>query len=246
MGLFTASPTIELEGPREAFIGQVYEGTLVVTTAEDIPCQAIDVRLLGRRGWSVSHGKTTISNRENSPDLTFGLWRGGGTLARGQHRFPLSLLVPPDVAPSHDLGPADADLSLLAVIDIPWKIDPRARFFLNATLPPPAAIERTPIAVQSRASAAKSPRVEFALASSTLMPGEAIQGTVAFFNLDDDDPVPVRISAIASLQLHGRGKREREVVAWTSEASAQLTTERLLSLDEQTLAIGLPRIFERV
>lgn len=219
MGLFTAAPDIELEGTREAFIGRPYDAVLVVTTEEDIPCQGIDVRLLGRRGWSVSQGKSSISNRETSPDERFVLWRGGGRLARGVHRFPVRLQIPTDVLPSHALGPASADLSLIVVVDIPWKIDPRARFFLHATLPPPASAPRSPIAVQSRDVGARAPRVELALPSSVLMPGEPIEATVAFFNLDDDEPVPVRLSAIATLDLHGRGRRDREVVAWTSEAT---------------------------
>jgi hypothetical protein len=104
MGLFTTAPDIELEGTREAFIGRPYEAVLVVTTAEDIPCSGIDLRLLGRRGWSVSQGKSSVSNRETSPDATFMLWRGGGTLARGTHRFPVRLQIPGDVVPSHALG----------------------------------------------------------------------------------------------------------------------------------------------
>jgi hypothetical protein len=219
MGLFTTAPDIELEGTREAFIGRPYEAVLVVTTAEDIPCSGIDLRLLGRRGWSVSQGKSSVSNRETSPDATFMLWRGGGTLARGTHRFPVRLQIPGDVVPSHALGPASADLSLIVVVDIPWKIDPRARFFLHATLPPPTAAPRTPIAVQSRDVGARAPRVELALPSSVLLPGEPIEATVAFFNLDDDEPVPVRLSAIATVDLHGRGRRDREVVAWTSDAA---------------------------
>ncbi len=223
MGLFTTPPRVTLEGPGDAIIGGRYQATVVVETDEDIPVEYVDVQLRGVAGWTVSQGKTSVSNWLTLPDDLIRVFTADGApnLPRGQHRFPVSFGVPGTLAPTHRHRPAASSLTLTVRVAIPWKIDPRTRFELVARLPPPAAVRRDPIAVRSAAAgvASKVPRIELSAASATVVAGEVIAVSCALYNVDDREPIKVKVALIRHLSLHGRGDRQREEDVWTNVAT---------------------------
>lgn len=223
MGLFTTPPRVTLDGPGDAIIGGRYQATVVVETTEDIPVEYIDVLLRGIAGWRVSQGKTSVSNWLLSPDHKVRVYTPAGApnLPRGEHRFPIDLGIPTDLAPSHAHSPAASTLTLTVRVAIPWKLDPRTNFVLRARPAPPASVRRDPIAVRSTATdaAAKVPRIELSAASATVVAGESIAVSCALFNIDDREPVPVKVVLTRHLGLYGRGDRQREHEVWRNVAT---------------------------
>lgn len=209
-----AKPTVRIERPAALTVGEEHAIGVEVTTDRPTRVDWIDARLEGQQGWAIGGGKSRVAVDTAFPSLTVRLMEAG-ELPTGVSRFTTNVRLRPGTAPSHDLDPAYARLRLDVDIALPWKFDFNARFELPVRLPPPAHVERTPVIVRSPARAAPgAPRLELSLASSRVIAGEVVVGSLAVFHVDDRKPRVVELAFVPVLRLHGRGRvRERRAAA---------------------------------
>ncbi len=208
-----ARPTVAIVLREPPIVGRTCTVEFQVTVDKLTPVEFIDARLEGQQGWRIGGGKSAVSHHAALPRLEVRLMEAGELPAATTSTFVLRFDLPAGAAPSHDLAPAFARLRLDLHISIPWRLDGRYTFMLPARLPPPARVERTPAIARSApvTSAADGPRLELSLASSALVVGEVVVGSVALFHTDDRKPREVELMFMPVLTLAGRG-RERERV----------------------------------
>jgi hypothetical protein len=191
---------------RPLFVDEPVQATIIVTTDRAIRIDFIDVKVRGRQGWLISTGESSSGIRRDVPSLALRLV-GEGELSLGEHRFPVSFELPPPTAPTHELRPAYSRLLVDVHVSIPWWPDGRYSFTAPVRVKPPEHLERTPVLTrQPFAPKGNEPRIELSLASSTLVAGEMLAGSVAVFHLSDDKPRVVTLSFDALLALHGYGR----------------------------------------
>ena len=131
-----------------------------------------------------------------------------GTTTRLAARFTL----PPGTPPSHDMAPAYARMRFRVHISIPWRIDVRRRYDFAVRLPPPPVVERVPLAFRSTpvTAAPGTPRIEVGLASTRLIAGETLVGSLAVFHLGDRSEREVELTLVPTLTLkRGRARTRR-------------------------------------
>lgn len=169
----------------------------------------IEARLEGRQGWEAGSGRSRISREERYPTIKTML-AGACTLPVGVTEYEWAVLVPHDVPPSHEMDPAWARLMLRIRISLPWRIAGRHRFPLGVRLAPPSVVERKPALATSARTGDQQRRLELSLASTHLIGGEVLVGSVTAYRFEDDEPLPVTLSFQPVVSLLGRGRvRER-------------------------------------
>lgn len=203
-----AKPRVRILARRPVVVGEPCELTVEVTAEDEARVDFIDVRLEGRQGWAIGGGKNRVSAEASFPELAMRVM-GAGTLAAGSTTaFDVRFTAPPGTAPSHEVSPAHARFQVRVHVSLPWRIDARYAFEVPVRLAAPRQVPRTPIIVRSSDS---GPRVEVGLASSTLVAGEVVSGSVALFDLDERRHVDVAF--VPLLRLYGRARpRRREGV----------------------------------
>lgn len=208
-----AKPDVQIGAPTRLVIGRPTEIEIVVTAPTRTRVDYIEARIEGRQGWTVGSGKHRVSARDRYPLLITRLLDGPAELAAGEvRRFTMPFTLPGGTAPTHDLDPAHSRLWLRVHISIPWRIDGRYHYAFEVRVPPPAEIERAPVAIRStgRDAAPDKPRIEVSLAASRVVVGERVAGSVAVFHLDDRKPREVELALVPVFALLGRGRpRER-------------------------------------
>jgi hypothetical protein len=208
--LRVAKPAIALSAPTMLYAGQQHHVEIELTPQEAIRVDYVEARVIGKQGWETGSGKSRVSHAVVYPRLET-RFMDRGVLPAGPTRFAMEFALPRDTAPSHQIDPAHAQLELHVRIAIPWWFDIKYRYFLPVHLPPPPQVIRTPVALRSthEQAAIDKPRIEVALASTRLIVGEVLRGSVAVFHLADDEPREVDLELVPELSLFGRGKRER-------------------------------------
>jgi hypothetical protein len=202
-----ARPKLALFAPPVLFAGHEHVIEFEVTPDQPISVDYVEMRLVGTQGWELGSGKSKVSEELDYPWLDVRLMERG-VLPAQPSRFSLRFTLPRDTAPTHEIDPAYARLVLQIRLGVPWWFDVKYRYVLPVRLPPPATVQRTPAAVTSLTAGAPAdkPRIELALASTRLIAGEQVTGSVAVFHLDDDKPRDVTMSLFPKLTLlkHGR------------------------------------------
>ncbi len=201
--------------------GRMARITVEVTAKKTTQTDGIHARLFGEQGWTVGGGNQTVSSKVKWPDVIDFELSGPTSLAAGVTTpFIIDVMLPPGMAPSHDIDPAFARTELRIHVSIPWRLDGRYRFLLPVSVAPPARVERTPYAVRSNqsSSAADKPRIELSLASTRLIAGETLVGTCAVYHMDDSKEREVELSLVPMLKLNSRMRdRERRGYPMTSK-----------------------------
>jgi hypothetical protein len=187
--------------------------TIEVTTDDEAKVEFIDVHVEGRQGWSIGSGKARVTVSHELPTWSARLMDEGSLAPRTSTPFDVRFPLPRGTAPTHEIAPAHASLRVRVHVSLPWRIDVRSTFELPVRLPPPAHVDRTPVVVRSGGPrpAPDAQRMEVSLASSRLVAGEVLIGSVALYNLDARRRIDVELVPI--LRLYGRGQpRERRGV----------------------------------
>lgn len=207
--MLPSAPDVTIHGPTAVFAGREVQIGVEVTAKESTKVDYIEVRVLGKEGWTIGSGKHQISQRLTFPDLIARVMEAG-TLPVGTSRFDARFALPINVPPSHALTPAFARLQLKVHVSIPWWLDGRSWFELPVRLAPGGPVVRTPIASRTEVTGdTDAPRLELSLASSRLIAGETLVGSCAVFHLDDRKPREVKLTLTPLLSLH-KGSRTRE------------------------------------
>jgi hypothetical protein len=206
--MFPKAPNVEVYAPTSLVVGQDVGVEIVVTAEEPVKVEYIDAHITGHQGWRVGSGKNAVTMRHEYPTLTARL-RGEGQLATGTSRYQTHFRLPADMPPSHAMAPAWAYLELFVRVAIPWWPDGKYKFTLPVRSSAPPSIAREPYAIRSTPSATE-PRLEVSLASTQLIAGESVVGSVAVFHVDDRKPRELELSLVPSFKLYrGRSIRER-------------------------------------
>ncbi len=201
-------PKVEILAPAACFAGQPTTVELRVIAEQETTIDFIDARIVGLQGWKIGSGKNQIRHEQKYPDLVVRL-AGQLVLPVGTSRFTTTFTLPADMPPTHRLTPAWSQLELKIHVSVPWWPDTRERFALTARMPQPGPVPRTPAIVRSRATG-EQPRLEVSLASSRLIAGETVVGSIAAFHVDDRKPFEVRMAVVPAFSLLGRRRiRER-------------------------------------
>lgn len=216
-----SKPEVQVLTAKTLYGGRKARITVEITASKATKTDGIYARLFGVQGWSVGGGKNTVSSRVRWPEAIEFALSGPTLLAAGVTTpFIIEVDLPAGMPPSHEMDPAYARTELRIHISIPWRIDGRHRFLLPVSVPPPAKVERTPFAVRSNqsSSAADKPRIELSLASTRLVAGETLVGTVAVYHMDDSKEREVELSLVPMFKLNSRmSDRERRGYPLTSK-----------------------------
>lgn len=198
-------PRVQVTVPAPLVIGGDAVVDLEIEVDAPLRVNEVVAHLWVRQGWSLSEGSSSVGFDR---DRELRRWRlcGEGALAPGRPlvsriAFPLSV----ELAPSHRFPFARAALRLTVELDLPWALDRRHDFALEARAPVPSPVPRTPVIVHSadRREGADAPRIELSLASSTIIAGEVLVGSIALYHLDDRRAVD--LTFVPHLRLFGAG-----------------------------------------
>lgn len=208
MGLFKSAPKIEVLAPGAWFAGTRARFQISLVCEDELAIEDVKLRVIGREGWRVSSGKSTISNLADTVLASVQLM-GAGVLHAGTTELVAECTLPEGAPPSHALAPAWVKCELRVDVGIPWWPDGHATFEVPVRRPPPANHARIPLATRSSAASAPAgtPRIELSLASTRLVIGEVMVGSCAVFHLADDKPREIHLSFVPHLALFGRGIR---------------------------------------
>jgi hypothetical protein len=208
-----SKPTVRLTAGGPIVVGRASTVTIEVVASEATRVEYIALRIEGQQGWSIGHGKSRVRVDANLPEREVRLMDAGELASGSVTAFDVDLRLPRGTAPTHDVSPAHAALRLRVHVSLPWRIDVRSKFEAQVRLAPPERVERSPVVLSSagRRTGAREPRLEVSLASSHLVAGEMVVGSVALFNLDNR--AWVDLALVPVLRLYGRGKpRDRRGV----------------------------------
>lgn len=209
MGL-PKQPDVVVRTPTAVYVGERTVIEVVIEAVKEIKVEFIDVTIRGVQGWSRGSGESEYGESATFPSLGKRI-KDSGVLTVGEHPFSVAFTLPPGTAPSHRIQPASADLFVDIHVSIPWWPDGKYSFKLPTRLPPAATAQRTPVHVRVPFEVAGSePRIEVALASTTLVAGETMVGSIAVFHLSDDKPRELDVSFEPQLTLR-YGRRNYEI-----------------------------------
>ncbi|MEO8702004.1 MAG: hypothetical protein ABI867_18305 [Kofleriaceae bacterium] len=197
-------PTVSVTVPGVFVVGQVHPIEVWITTDVETKVEGITGTLVGTQGWSLKRGKGYVGRSRTFLSFETAL-AGAGTLAVGSTRYATTLMLPADSPPSHRHEPAWVSYELKIQIALPWQVDVRHRIPLRASVAAVAKVSRTPITLRSQAASAAidAPRIELSLASTGLVVGESVTGSVAVFHLSDGKPRTVALQVRPRLRLKG-------------------------------------------
>jgi hypothetical protein len=184
---------------------------------------SVEAFVLGVQSWRVSEGSLSPANEMAGPRATVHLL-GATTLPAGTTRVPLPMRLPA-MPPTHEIAPASSRLLVTVTVTMPWLAErtwptTRQTFALPVRAPAPATVIRTPVAARSVTARATDPRIEMALATTTLVAGELAVGSVAVYHVDDRRAREVTFAVQAVLKLHGRFQHRSVIVHRFSAALA--------------------------
>jgi hypothetical protein len=184
-----ARPDVTLYAPEPLFVGKPFTVHVDIKTAKETKVDFIDARLRGEQGWRISAGKTTITERRRYPDLGARLMGQGVLPAETTTRLSAQFTLPEGTPPTHELPPAWGRMMLKIHIAIPWRLDGHHQYAFAVRVPA-GHIDRTPLAAgnTTRDAPPGNPRIEVALASTRVIAGETLVGSLAVFHLDDRKP----------------------------------------------------------
>ncbi len=199
-------PDVLLRAPTAVFIGERAVAEILVDVEKPTKIDFIDVDIVGSHGWSTYNGQTSSGYRVKFPRLHSRV-ADARELTAGRHAFQVAFTLPKGSAPTHDLSPTASTLAMNVHVSIPWWPDGRYTFPLRSRLPPDPTALRTPLVTRVPYEAeGDEPRLELALASSTVVAGEVVQGSVAMFHVDDRKDREVDVSFEPYLMLRGAGR----------------------------------------
>lgn len=185
---------ISLSGIAELMRGSHEEIELVVTPPTPLETTGIEVRVRAVDGWKhageLAHHATHLDRVRQVI--------GPALLHPESHRFPIRLALPAMMAPTHGMAPASSALEVLVRVGVPrfWRLDHRRRFSLAVREPPPAVLDRSPIAARHGA-------LELAIAARELVAGETLVGSCAAFAGDDSRARDITLALVPQLRLVG-------------------------------------------
>jgi hypothetical protein len=204
-------PDVIVRTPTAVYIGERTVIEVVVEASKETKVDFIDVKMRGVQGWERGSGEQSYGQTATFPTLAKRV-ADEGVLTVGTHSYSVAFTLPTGTAPSHTIRPATAKLYVDVHVSIPWWPDGKYSFILPAHLPPAATAQRTPVHVRVPFEVkGDEPRIEVALASTTLVAGETMVGSCAVFHLPDDKPRELDVSFEPSLTLR-TGRRQYEMV----------------------------------
>lgn len=213
-------PKVVVRTPPALFVGEQAVLEVIVETAVELSVDFVLVKIYGMQGWSRGDADGAFGQGSSYPNLEKQV-AGKRTLPPGSHSFPVRCTLPAGTAPTHDVRPAVARLFVDVHVSIPWWPDGRYRFKVPVRLPPAPQVQRTPVSVRVPYEVAgDEPRIEIALASSTLVAGETMLGSVAVYHLPDDQPREIDVSFEPQVLLRSA---VRNHVAWGDGYRTTLT-----------------------
>jgi hypothetical protein len=230
-------PDVIVRTPTAVYIGERAVIEVVVEATKETKVDFIDVKIRGVQGWLRGAAESSYGQTATFPTLGKRL-ADEGVLTVGTHSFSVSFTLPPGTAPSHRIRPANANLYVDVYVSIPWWPDGKYSFTLPTRLPPAATAQRTPVHVRVPFDVAgDEPRIEVALASTTLVAGETMVGSIAVFHLPDDKPRELDVSFEPFLTLR-TGRRYYEM--WGDGYRTTLTLPAGTAGTAVPIRVGLP------
>src|SRR5436853_7326357 len=202
-------PEIALTWPDEIYAGEEVELEVGITVHGDTSIGGIVVSIECAEGWAITSGSNRggpNSRREwPAPPLRIA---EGGVLIRGTSIFPFRFTMPRDLPPTHQIDAAYSSVEVWVRVERPWWFDARERFAVPVRLPQrTVVVTPSPATAAGRSgSAADSPRIELAVASSRMLVGDTLVGSCAVFHVPDDRPREIEVSLAAAVPLYSEGK----------------------------------------
>jgi hypothetical protein len=230
-------PDVIVRTPTAVYVGERTMIEVVVEAAKETKVEFIDVKIRGVQGWERGSGDSSYGQTATFPTLAKRV-ADEGVLTVGTHTYSVAFTLPPGTAPSHRIRPATANLYVDIHVSIPWWPDGKYSFTLPAHLPPAATAQRTPVHVRVPFEVAgDEPRLEVALASTTLVAGETMVGSCAVFHLPDDKPRELDVSFEPSLTLRAGGRHHE---MWGEGYRTTLTLPAGTAGTAVPIRVGLP------
>ncbi len=200
MGLFPAAPRVEIRALGECFAGESTTLEILITAKEDLTIGHVDLRVFGEQGW-----RLTTSHQISYPSITQRL-RGLGILPKGTTTFLHTFVLPDDMPPTHFVGVAWAELKVRVDISIPLWPDPTYGCSIPVRRLAVEPVVRTPVTMHGDAEE-NEPRIDIGLASSQLIAGETVFGSITVFNMHDRESRDIKVRLVPTLKLGRAGHR---------------------------------------
>lgn len=233
---FRDRPGVQVLAPLVVTAGERAAISVALTCAADLRVEHVDVEVDGYEAWSVQQQGWRqghrYANSAHVPHLLAQI-HGPGVLPAGVTTLPMLFDLPPETAPSHDSGYARAQL-VLRVHTYSGPHHAVDEHLLYVRRRPPPYLARTPAAYRSEVAQPDHPRIELALASTTLAVGETITGTCALFHFEDGVRHFLDIALRSTLAMWGDGTHEQ---AWArSTVFVEVSPDQL----GESIAFELP------
>jgi hypothetical protein len=198
-----ANPEIELRLPKSIYIGEPFVVEIELAVKQPFKLQHLMVRVTGGQRWRLGNDReaeTTFPKYERVVRIEDRFEKASDLsckVERGAHQFPVELELPPGTAPSHEISPTASRIFLEVLLGLSWRTERSERFTLMVRVPPPRFPRRTPVVARAPGEVGPhSQRIELALASSTVVPGEIIEGSCALFHMAADKLHDVKLSFV--------------------------------------------------
>jgi hypothetical protein len=195
---------------------------------EAIPrAENVFVTLTATASASYGSGKHRVTRFAEALRLPYRLPVPVGGLPAGEHvyyvDFPIPTWLPPDIK----IGSASFNTKISASLDVDWAVDPSATFSVPVLLPPQTALA-TPLLVRSPVRFHDHVTLELALASTTIVEGTPLQGTVTLRSGIESNfqAIVLSLSVIAEMRF--------------ARGDARTLAGGFIAIPKQMFAVGVP------
>ncbi len=228
--MLPAIPEIKLFKPPVCFVGQPTTIEVEVTAKHDMKVDFIAIKVWADQGWQTGIGRSRKVEYLTYPELEQHVM-GAGTLPAGVSRFSFTFVLPLDMPPTHRVSPTWSNCWARVHVSIPWWPDGSRKCHLDVRWPQVGPVPRTPSSVRNGAQPGR-PRLEMSLASTRLIVGEQLVGSLALIHVDDHKSHEVRIIVRPTVELLEPGS--------ASDRSGAGAFVHRITLPEGTAGAGVP------
>jgi hypothetical protein len=210
MALFPSCTFRVLQSSQVVVSGSRLEGTLEVDVPDDIP-RAEQVQMFFRSkawaGYGGGKNRTVVRREMFLAPMRVDLPEGAA-LAKGTHRYPFALDIPPWLPPGFSGPDCAVEHQLEARIDVDWAIDPKTKYRPTVMFPPSRGSRRAPATIRSPPGFHDDLVLEVSLASTVIAQNEGLAGSIALRSghAARFDAVVLTYQGVATIAM-GRGDR---------------------------------------
>lgn len=191
---------IQLVGADHVVAGASTTVTVVLSPTDDVRIAFVNATIVGSQGWQIGDDPWQ-HHAVNAPRTHVRLLDARPLPAGSVTRRDLVVELPDGVAPTHGLAPAWSHVEIEVHASIPAGVDERQLFRVAVRGVAPRVVTRTPASARTIGAGQTDARLELSVASSRLVAGEVLVGSVAVFHVDDRDPRRVDLTFEPTLRL---------------------------------------------